>query len=264
MSNCPVDSNGTTISPEFDGSGNADNGYLQSYTFDQRNYSLSVSGSDVPISPTSDNVSIFSGPLITESQVAELKESAYSYDGRAHSYAIFSSDNIDSYYNFNASGRNQPWNQFIGVTVNGDLLTFSPPLQLFYTNENGGDVFLQYFGFGNLQGIPGTCQDTQGEVVECDNSNPDNFNIWVPAYSIPNGSQVVDANNTNNTYWLKQLLVGQQMAMGSDCSSQLTTEIDKANNLSLDTDGALWNNPDTIGVMPTTNAAPLYINGIRQ
>ena len=264
ISNCPMDSNGNVISPEFSLNGDTDNGHLQSYVFDRHNYLLKVGSSQTVINPTADNVVIFSGPLLTESEVVALQESAYSYDGHAHSYAIFSSDVVDSYYNFSASGSNQPWNHFIGVQVNGNLLTFTPPLQLSYTNESGGNIFLQYFGFGNLQGIPGVCQNTQGDVVECGNSSPDNFTMWVPAYNIPSGSQLVDANNTNNTYWLKQLMVGQQMGLGNSCSTELSVEIDKANQLPLDTDGALWNNPDTIGDMPNITTPPIFINGVHQ
>jgi hypothetical protein len=96
-------------------------------------------------------------------------------------------------------------------------VTFDPPVKVEYTHTqtdqtakdykyNGVKFFLDYNGFGQLNGIPGKCIDTSTglEVLDCNGSNK----RYVPEFSIASGSTV---KNSSTTYYVKALDVEQRM-----------------------------------------------------
>ncbi len=269
LQQCPIDTSGTTAMPEWDGTGNTSytsNGKTVTaitYTFDPVNYTLTKNGGS-PVFGTAvleSPANIFTGPLLTSSQITALTSA--SPDGLPHSFNIFNpNSNITSYYSYSASGSSNPWNRFVSIRINGQLQSFDAPLQLNYINPSGGKVFLQYMGFGNLQGIPGSCIDEEGNAVSCNNGG---FNIWVPSYSIPDKSQLTD--NSGNSYWVRWLQVGQSMnVLPLNSCSALSGGLTAASALSLDLTGAAWVDPSGIGDAPAimSGNAPTFVNGIKQ
>jgi hypothetical protein len=86
------------------------------------------------------------------------------------------------------------WNKFTGlINSAGNFVRFDPPLQVQYVHHapsnptladlkyDGVTFYLEYNGFGNLSGIPGTCVD-----VDSGADSPCGTNTrWVPEFTIP-------------------------------------------------------------------------------
>jgi hypothetical protein len=109
------------------------------------------------------------------------------------------------------------WSKLATVTKGGVNVTFDPPVKVEYTHSqtvttakdykyNGVKFFLDYNGFGQLNGIPGKCIDTSTglEALDCNGSNK----RYVPEFSIPSGSTV---KNGSTTYYVKALDIEQRM-----------------------------------------------------
>lgn len=161
------------------------------------------------------------------------------------------------------------WNQYTTVIDTNDApVVFDPPLQVSYTHQqsdvtandykyNGTNFFLQYSGFGDLQGIPGRCvnpNDPTAMVLDC--SQPGMR--WVPEFMIPADSTVQVGNDTNI---VKPLDVEQRMAKAVDgaCSSITPTDM-SASLLSVATD---WVNP-ALPTEPVITDPPRVIGGVIQ
>lgn len=128
------------------------------------------------------------------------------------------------------------WNKFTSVRDgNSAVVEFDAPLPVKFvypTNGTGGanpaevdqkyagnTFYLQYGGFGNLQGIPGKCvnpEDPTDTDIDC--SKPGRR--WVPEFSIPEGATATNDAGTEN-YLIKPLEVEQRMSKvdSSKCSS---------------------------------------------
>ncbi|MBI5408086.1 MAG: hypothetical protein HZA14_01820, partial [Nitrospirae bacterium] len=136
------------------------------------------------------------------------------------------------------------------------------PLQLQYVHSqtnasaydykyNGVSFYLEYSGFGNLHGIPGTCIDMDtGEPTNC---GPDTR--WSPEFTIADGS---DCSDGTNEYLIKALRKEQRMqnVALSNCSALTLTSYDLPSI-------SLWVDPD-IGSEPTVTNAPAVIGGVLQ
>ena len=111
------------------------------------------------------------------------------------------------------------WNQFNAAKDSaGAFVKFDQPLQAMYVHSqtdstaydykyNGTKFFLQFNGFGDLQGIPGKCvnpNDPSAVVLDCSGGNY----RWVPEFTIPAGSEVT---MNSNKYLVKPLDVEQRM-----------------------------------------------------
>ncbi|MEW6600458.1 MAG: hypothetical protein AB1499_05760 [Nitrospirota bacterium] len=155
------------------------------------------------------------------------------------------------------------WNQFTALKDGeGNVLEFQPPLQIQYTHEqtdetasdykyNGVNFYLEYSGFGNLHGIPGTCIDMDnGQPVDCGPGTR-----WVPEFSISDGSAASDGTND---YLIKGLRKEQRMTSVAtgECSSLSVVAYTLP---SMDD----WVAPN-IGSEPVVTNAPAVIGGVVQ
>ncbi len=111
------------------------------------------------------------------------------------------------------------WNKLASIRKSSDnsYVTFDPPVKVEYTHSqsdptakdykyDGAKFFLDYNGFGQLNGIPGKCIDTTTgqEVMDCSGANK----RYVPEFSIPSGSTV---QSGSTTYYVKALDIEQRM-----------------------------------------------------
>ena len=161
------------------------------------------------------------------------------------------------------------WNKFTALKdSNGADVKFDPPLQVEYTHSqtdssapdykyNGTKFYLDYSGFGNLQGIPGRCvnMDT-GLEADCSSTGPNSSIHWVAAFTIPNGATATDGTST---YFIKALEKSQRMKQDPAGCSELSGSL-SSYTLPTITD---WVDP-AIGDEPSVTAAPAVIGGIVQ
>jgi hypothetical protein len=157
------------------------------------------------------------------------------------------------------------WNQFSALKDGtGAILKFEPPLSVKYVHNKapyaGATFMLDYSGFGNLNGIPGKCVDTDtGLEAPCANNSTIRS---VPAFLIPptqaDGSLTKVTVDTTE-YIVKPLELEQRMLKVpvGNCSALSVTPYTLPN---LDTE---WVDP-AIGVEPTVTTAPAVIGGVVQ
>ena len=165
------------------------------------------------------------------------------------------------------------WNQYTAIKDASDqIVNLDPPWQVAYTypvdgthginspeiddKYSGTKFFLQYSGFGNLQGIPGKCvnpNDPSQSVTDC--SQPGLR--WVPEFMIPTGSMV-----TMNAaeYLTKALDIEQRMSKSPGSCNDLSP-VDMSDQwLDIKKDWVNPNLPDE----PAINEPPQVIGGIIQ
>ncbi len=160
------------------------------------------------------------------------------------------------------------WNKLTAVkdSTSGAVVKFEPPLRVEYTHSqsvsskpdykyNGSKFFLEYAGFGQLQGIPGKCVDMNDGTLtnDCSGSNV----RWVPEFTIPAESTVTNSSDSSS-YLVKPLEMEQRMTKRpiAECAAlPLTT-------YTLPT-VADWVDP-ALGTEPTVTAAPAVIGGVVQ
>ncbi len=161
------------------------------------------------------------------------------------------------------------WNRFTALKdAGGSIVKFDPPLQVEYihaqTNPsmpdykyNGSKFYLQYSGFGNLQGIPGKCvnMDT-GLEANCSSGGSNGSIQWVAAFTIPNGATATDGSNA---YFVKALEKSQRMRQDAAGCGSLSASL-SAYTLPTIAD---WVDPN-IGDEPVLSTPPAVIGGIVQ
>ena len=161
------------------------------------------------------------------------------------------------------------WNKFTALKDSGGMvLKFDPPLQVEYTHAqtdasrpdykyNGSKFYLEYSGFGNLQGIPGKCvnMDT-GLDADCSSGGPGSPIRWVAAFTIPNGATATDGANT---YLIKALEKSQRMRQDPAGCADLAASLGNYTLPTL-TD---WTDPN-IGDEPALTTPPAVIGGVVQ
>ena len=152
------------------------------------------------------------------------------------------------------------WNQFTALKDPGteEVLEFEPPLLVSYTHTwddlSTSIFYLEYSGFGNLNGIPGKCVDPDtGAEMPC---GPDSR--WVPQFNIPVGSQVDDVVSAT-PYIVKPLEMEQRMK--DTKNPALCADITlKSYSLPSLSD---WVDPN-IGDEPVVEGPPAVIGGVLQ
>jgi len=172
------------------------------------------------------------------------------------------------------------WNRFTAVKdASNAFVHFDPPMQVTfnvpanttgsvpYGNYAGTTMILQYGGFGNLWGIPGTCvSSVTNQPLAC--NDPSGNALYVSAFQIPfdatQGLVTASANGVKTPYlvkWLdRQILLAQKPA--STCTGAgLTTSpatLPGASGLEdpSDPSSSVYN-----GVQPTVSSAPRVIQG---
>jgi hypothetical protein len=159
------------------------------------------------------------------------------------------------------------WNHFSAARDGqGNFIKFDPPLQVAYIHSqsdptaydykyNGSKFFLQYSGFGDLQGIPGKCINpaSGGTVTDC--SSPGLR--WVPEFTIPADSTVTSGSDT---YLVKPLEVEQRMKQSPGSCTNLSPVNMSGSMPDLAGD---WVDP-SLPAEPNVTDAPRVIGGVIQ
>ena len=181
---------------------------------------------------------------------------------------------LSEFYTWETGPNN--WNKFTTVVDSGNKpVTFDPPLPVKFTypvgtgginptpvdqKYAGNTFFLQYSGFGSLQGIPGKCfnpEDPSDTSLDC--SKPGRR--WVPEFTIPGGSTAMDANGDTPKYYIKPLEVEQRMSKVADTECASLKIVDLSSSWpSLEKD---WTDP-ALGTEPQITDAPRVIAGVLQ
>jgi len=230
------------------------------YTFDSVNMVLMSGATPVIATNPAENFQwgIMSGPLFDPSNLSALEcEMDPGNPASPDSTCGWKTwGDIPEYYVWE-TGPNS-WNQFTALQ---GAPPFDPPLLVSYVHQwdplvplNTSTFYLEYSGFGNLNGIPGKCVDTDtGEEMPC---GPDAR--WVPQFSIPEGSEVDDVVSAT-TYIVKPLEMEQRMKDTNDPG--LCADIPlKSYSLPSLSD---WADPN-IGDEPVLEGPPAVIGGVLQ
>ena len=178
-------------------------------------------------------------------------------------------DQLDTYYQWE-TGPNQ-WNQFAAVKDGaGSIVTFDPPLQVSYGVPSGAQygqyagksIVLQYGGFGELWGIPGTCvSSVTNEHVSCDTPN----SRYVPSFVIP-FDEVLGRVNHGSTALLAKWLDREIRFARKDVSVCAAASVALPSAMSLPGIDGLRDPSDPtaaiyIGSKPVVTDAPRVIQG---
>jgi hypothetical protein len=172
-----------------------------------------------------------------------------------------------------------PWNQFVGVKdSNNQFVRIDAPMQVSYTVPNdstvyggyaGKQIVLQYSGFGQLNGIPGTCvSQIDNSTVSCGDPNA----RWVPQFAIPaidpgtqQPSTVTYGSTTYLVKWLDREIRFAQLPLGTCTGAGLALPSSLAlPQASSAVDTSDPNGPGFIGTKPAVTTAPAVIQGVVQ
>ncbi len=187
----------------------------------------------------------------------------------ASKYCDSQVEQLETYYQWE-TGPNQ-WNQFAAVKDGaGTIATFDPPLQVGYDVPNeqqygqyrGKSIVLQYGGFGELWGIPGTCvSSVTNEHVSCDTERA----RYVPSFVIP-FDEVLGRVTSGATPLLSKWLDREIRFARKDVAVCTASGLTLPTGLSLPVVGGLRDPSDPtseiyIGTKPVVTAAPRVIHG---
>jgi hypothetical protein len=182
-------------------------------------------------------------------------------------YCDYKANDLDVYYVWETGPNN--WNQFAAVKdANNAFVKFDAPLQLNYVVPSGAQygqyagktIVLQYGGYGDLWGIPGSCVSSLTNLpVSCDQQNA----RYVPEFVIPYDAvtgQVSDGTNTYLVKWLDREIRFARKNL-SACSG-----LTLPSNVTLPTAAVLKDPTDStsdiyIGTKPTVTGQPRVIQG---
>jgi hypothetical protein len=165
----------------------------------------------------------------------------------------------------------QQWQQSLWLNQGSTVVAFDAPQNISYTVPNdpaygsyaGLPILLQFNGFGNLSGIPGSCVDpVNNATVDCSTQNA----RYVPLFSIPDGATMNLANPAtplivkalNAEIRLKNLGASASSACASMTLSGVTLPTGGTHDPTDSTDAYY------IGTKPTVTAAPKVIDGVVQ
>ena len=174
-------------------------------------------------------------------------------------------DVLDSYYTWSTGPHD--WNKLTTLKRSGEYLKFDAPMQVTYTH-NAGDYadtvfYLDYEGFGSLQGIPEMCVDTTtGVEKDCWSVTDDEHNSgnirWMRKFVIPNGSTAASTGTTPTEYVIKSLEMEQSMKKVDD-------SVCSVGGLSLTSQSlpslSEWVSPN-LAAMPILTGPPAVIGGV--
>jgi hypothetical protein len=165
----------------------------------------------------------------------------------------------------------QQWQQSLWLVSGSKVVAFDAPQNISYTVPNdpaygsyaGVPILLQFNGFGNLSGIPGSCVDPVNNAnVACNTPNA----RYVPLFSIPDGATMTLPNpstplivkSLNSEIRLKNLGASATSA----CSSMTLATVAPPTGGTHDP----TNSADAfyIGAKPTVTSAPKVIDGVIQ
>jgi hypothetical protein len=169
-----------------------------SYTFDRGGLEESTSGTAVPMvlegASQYPSGSMFAQNGISTGHLFEAALLATNCPVGNSQYpagTVCEPANPATYYTWQTGP--QQWNQSLWLTAGANVVAFDPPQNISYTVPNGSaygsyaglPILLQFNGFGNLSGIPGSCVNPVNNVtVDCSTPNT----RFVPSFSIPDGA----------------------------------------------------------------------------
>lgn len=154
------------------------------------------------------------------------------------------------------------WNQLTVVNNGTAVVKFDPPARVTYVHKqsdttapdykyNNVSFFMDYSGFGQLNGIPGKCFDpiSGTETLDCSGNKR-----WVPEFTIPSGSTVSEGSAT---YYVKALESEQRMKpVSNGCTATLPATALTLPSVSEAVDPGL-------GAVPAASEVK-YIGGVKQ
>jgi len=162
------------------------------YTFDTTEMALQYGGVNVTVPAEMENGNIWSGALMQPGDQALL---TCPWDDQK-TCAWMAESRLDSFYRWESGS--DTWNKLIALVNNGTGLVedFEQPLSVEYEHTYAdGETktfVLNYEGFGNLHGIPETCEDGDtGEAIECPWWSGEEYEGWVRVisdFAIPAGA----------------------------------------------------------------------------
>jgi len=183
--------------------------------------------------------------------------------------AVCQNPNPSAYYTWQTGP--QQWNQSLWLTTAGAVVPFDPPQNIAYTVPNGAaygsyaglPILLQFNGFGNLNGIPGSCvSPVNNAPVPCGpNTN------YVPSFSIPDGTalSLPGLGGAPTTPLVVKALNGEillKLLGGGQCTSMNLSTLTLPSGGTHDPSNA--SDSDYLGTMPVVTAAPKVIDGVLQ
>lgn len=177
--------------------------------------------------------------------------------------------NPATYYTW-VTGSNQ-WQQSLWLSSGTGVVAFDAPQNIHYTVPNDAaygsyanvPILLQFNGFGNLYGIPGSCVDSANNAqVDCSTPNA----RFVPQFSIPDGAAMTLPNPStplivkalNAELRLKSLGPSATTACAAMTLTSVVPPTGGTHDPSASADAFY------IGVEPTVTAAPKVIDGVVQ
>lgn len=215
---------------------------------------------------------LMSGRLFTQLSDAQCPDNANPAD-----YCDYQVNSASVYYVWQ-TGSNS-WSQFAAIKDNtGSFVHFDAPLQVDFTVPAGttygayagASLVLQYNGFGDLWGIPGSCvSGTTNLPVDCNTQN----SRYVPAFVIPydptaatqQGIVTTTADGVTTTYLAKWLQREIRFAV-KDASVCANDQLQAPTNVQLPTSAGLKDPSSSssdvfLGTEPTVTGAPRVIQG---
>jgi hypothetical protein len=161
----------------------------------------------------------------------------------------------------------KPWNQLATLSQGGTTVTIDRPrrLTITLTSSNstlastdtkiGSTLQLDYNGFGDLGGIPGSCYNPATNIKgPCGGTNTK----YAPDFSLQAGAVVSDGS-TN--YFVKP--IDQEIRFGK-VSDSLCSSLTLPTTATLPTASSSTDPRTTIGTKPTLTSAPAVIHGVVQ
>ncbi|HEX2584682.1 MAG TPA: hypothetical protein VHL14_06095 [Steroidobacteraceae bacterium] len=183
-------------------------------------------------------------------------------------YCDYKANDLNVYYIWETGPNN--WNQFAAVKdANNEFVKFEAPMQLTYTVPSdsvrygqyaGKSIVLQYGGFGNLWGIPGSCvSSVTNQPISCDQQNSRYVPEFVIPFSLTEGA-VSDGTNTYLVKWLDREIRFARKSL-SACSG-----LTLPGSVTLPTSAVLKDPSDAtsdiyIGTKPAVTGQPRVIQG---
>jgi hypothetical protein len=165
----------------------------------------------------------------------------------------------------------QQWNQSLWLTHGTLVVPFDAPQNIAYTVPTGAaygsyaglPILLQFDGFGNLNGIPGSCVDPVNNAsVDCSAPN----SRYVPTFSIPDGA-TMQLPVPSTALIVKALsaelrLLNLGPSVSTACAAMTLTPVTPPSGGTHDPSSSA--DSEYLGVEPTVTAAPKVIDGVVQ
>lgn len=251
-----------------------------SYTQDATTGELMLAGDTAPIVVTDAQWTASKPQYMNGVETGKLfdaaDDAAVRCDGDATRYCGSKLNDLPVVYQWHTGTQN--WNQFYALKApsgncagsNDAFCRFDPPMSVTfsvpadpttYGPYAGQDVVLQYGGFGNLWGIPGTCVDRfSNGAVDCSSGGQNTR--WVPAFVIPFDVTTGVVHDGATPYYVRWLDREVRFSVAQNGCTGLTLPA----SLTLpDGSGALKPGVSTsanyIGTMPVVTDAPRVIHG---